>query len=862
MKSFFQCSGFIAIFFIVAVNSACAQTSFQGDWHAQTQRLWAGPEYWTNPMMHWRVDSGRLECFMGGGDRNVHLLTHELSDRSAPFEMSVKLGRLQPDGEAFGPGWAGFKVGCRGRFNDYRDAALYGQGLNCGVNHAGRLFIESFTQDNPTVGDALQAGGALTLKLSGQPAANPKEYTLTLRAIDQAGKTRGELTQTVSAKRVVGQAALCAYGGESRDNKNSAQFFPMRQNGPTNHWLMWFDQWRLAGDKVDHRPDRALGPILWTMYTQSRGVLKLSVQLTPLGDQVKDVELQIKENSAWRTIASAPVDALAANAIFRIENWDAGRTTPFRVRYPLLDASGKTTMHDYEGLIRAQPSVDQKLVLGVLNCVGPLGFPHTDIVQRMGEHNPDLMFFAGDQIYEPEAGYGAAQNQPAPYICYDYLRKWYVWGWAFRDLMRDRPVVVIPDDHDVFQGNVWAAGGRAAPRQGGRADRQCLGGYCEVPEFINTVHRTQTGHLPDPYDPTPVEQNISVYYTHLNVGGVSFAILGDRQFKSGPQSVLPADAKVWNGFIQNPDWDPLDSDVADAVLLGERQMHFLDDWTGDWSQGARLKCVLSQTTFNTIQTTPADVHTDAQNPRLYIPKPGEYLENDVMVADMDSNGWPHTQRNRAVETIRKGFAFHIAGDQHLGSFAEYGVHAHRDAGYAFCAPAVSNIWPRRWFPKHPGANRDPNEPAYTGDYVDPFGNLVTVYAVSNPVQTGKQPATLHDRATGFGVVRFDPAKQTITTEAWTRYGEQYPGWPRTVTMDQQHVDQPIGRLTVPLDPPMQNPVVQVIDQATQEVVYTRRIICREVSRVAPAVFAPGRYTVRVGDPDTDQWRTYPDLTVE
>ena len=49
------------------------------------------------------------------------------------------------------------------------------------------------------------------------------------------------------------------------------------------------------------------------------------------------------------------------------------------------------------------------------------------------------------------------------------------------------------------------------------------------------VQRCQTWHLPDPYDATPIERGIGVYYTRLRVGGIDFAILEDRKFKSGPE---------------------------------------------------------------------------------------------------------------------------------------------------------------------------------------------------------------------------------------------------------------------------------------------------------------------------------------
>jgi hypothetical protein len=106
-------------------------------------------------------------------------------------------------------------------------------------------------------------------------------------------------------------------------------------------------------------------------------------------------------------------------------------------------------------------------------------------------------------------------------------------------------------------------------------------------EWVNAVQVTQTSHLPDPYDPTPVEQGIDVYYTRWDYGGVSFAILEDRKFKSAPANVLPAEARVLNGWIQNPDFDVRDHrDLPNAELLGPRQMAFLEEWAEDWSGAA------------------------------------------------------------------------------------------------------------------------------------------------------------------------------------------------------------------------------------------------------------------------------------
>src|SRR3954447_11092572 len=94
-----------------------------------SERSWIGPQFWANPLQDWRLRDGRIECFVSGGDRNVYLLTHEVVSAPGTLELKVKLGRMEEGRGVNQPGWVGFRVGVRGRENDYRDSALYGTGL-------------------------------------------------------------------------------------------------------------------------------------------------------------------------------------------------------------------------------------------------------------------------------------------------------------------------------------------------------------------------------------------------------------------------------------------------------------------------------------------------------------------------------------------------------------------------------------------------------------------------------------------------------------------------------------------------------------------------------------------------------------
>jgi hypothetical protein len=52
---------------------------------------------------------------------------------------------------------------------------------------------------------------------------------------------------------------------------------------------------------------------------------------------------------------------------------------------------------------------------------------------------------------------------------------------------------------------------------------------------------------------------------------------------------------------------------------------------------------------------------------------------------------------------------------------------------------------------------------------------------------------------------------------------------------------------------MTDPVVQVIDEANDEIVYTLRIRGRTWR---PKVFKQGTYTIKLGEPDTGQMKTF------
>ncbi|MEX1041831.1 MAG: twin-arginine translocation pathway signal [Pirellulaceae bacterium] len=790
---------------------------FQSDFAATPDRVWLGPDYWANPMEDWVVQEGQMRCITPAGNRNVHLLTHELGESGDDFELTATVTRLdKPGANSRAGGSVGFRAGIQYQVDDYRARCLRGQGLEAGLRLDGTLFLG---QQTDQLGEV--AIENLTLRLTGQREG--ENFQLRLVAENAAGEALGEVElKNIPAARLVGNIAYV----NNHANNGKARFA--------------FHQISASGSRVHEHAERAWGPILWSMHTLSRGVMKMSAQMPPLGNEDSDeVRLEIQVDGEWKEIGREKIDNNARIATFRVPNWNDKVDTPYRLVYETKDTKEKSLRDEWTGTVRRDP-VDKTLAVAGFTGHTDTGFPNREVVRNVAVQNPDMLFFSGDQLYEQVGGYGIIR-EPADRATLNYLRKWYLFGWAFGDLMRDRVSICLPDDHDVYQGNIWGNGGN--PISHAEHD---AGGYVQPAEMVKAVMATQCAHHPDLVDPEPIQQGIPVAHTDMIYGRVSFAVIMDRMFKPGPRGTVA----TWEGrpdHVKGPDFDPKSVDKPGLELLGARQMKFLEDWTQDL-KGADMKCLLSQTIFINL----ANYHGP---------------EKMYLVADLDSNGWPQTARDDSLRVIRKGFAFHYAGDQHLPSLIHYGVDNWNDAGYAICVPSIAAGYPRSWLPDMEGVpvkNRvaGPN----TGEYVDGLGNKVTVWAIGNP-EVENRPGvinTLHDKSSGYAIVRFDKENCTMTAECYRlqidatnlKPEDQFPGWPKTIANQDNYGRKALAHLPLLKIKGIDRPVIQIYQAEDGEHVYSLRL-CEPTFQ--PKVFAEGKYHIKVGDPDTDRMQTLRDI---
>jgi hypothetical protein len=515
--------------------------------------------------------------------------------------------------------------------------------------------------------------------------------------------------------------------------------------------------------------------LLWTQYGVANKTLKLTAHtdLDPMAPVAATASLELRSGNSWTIIATEDVEPLTAMAAFRIDDWDSDTNHTYRV------VCGTTLI---EGVIRAEPVDKRVLKLMAVSCVNDNRFPYRKAVEQMIEQDPDLLFFAGDQLYQTNAGGITIQahdeKDVLPALA-NYLPKWRKFGLTFRDLLKDRPSIILTDDHDVYVADLWGAGGKrmktkrepgfdpGAPFNFGNAEERNRmlvhregGGYLH-PRWTNAVERMQMAHLPDAPQPGPWGSGILAYFTSLDYGGVSFAVLEDRKFKSPPTEALsqpvpdPHSDKPNTTLevIMDPDFDTLALDQPGLELLGQAQEDFVRQWVKSVEQNGQLAAVLHQSPLVNV---------------------GNYKP---YYGDMDSNGWPQTPRNNALRAIAPSQAVMVSGDLHYATILQQGIDDWGDGPWTYSLPAFGSSQGRIWNPDTPPQGGAIPGRDGTGNYHDRFGNKLTLDAKA-------------DGIVGYGTILFDKEARKITLAIHPMDPDtrdpidiDVPGWPKVLTID-------------------------------------------------------------------------------
>ena len=825
--------------------AAAPDGGFSDDWDSLPNQVWAGPGYWANRLQDWEVQGNRVQCIRGNRDRlTLHRPGTSIRGNGEDFSLSVRTGINT--GSSSSDSRSGFLLGA-GPSLDWRAALLVQDGLGrdfglfLGLTGGGNLVIEDYSTGAVTARatSAVTGGFAQStrLELDATYHEGPGTYTLALTAFNASETQVGAVSFEVPSDRVLGAFGLLTHRG-------------------TSSATHWYDSFSGTGSALNPEPDRHLA-IIGAMHTLSKGTLKITAQLPPLSlANSPTVALDTWNGASWSQIATAPVDNTdnlsSYTATFVVPGWNDAVDTDYRLRVN-IDGSD----YEWTGTVRRDPVEKEEISIAMTTCqrindgnAQNNGFdwspvmvwhPHPQSFAHIAKHQPDVLLAHGDQLYEPQPtnkDTSSAKNRQL-----DFLYKWNLWMLQVRELAREIPTVAIPDDHDIYQGNLWGEGGIAT-------SDESTGGYIEPADWVRMVERCHASNLPDPdpYNPVqpppPVAQGIGVYFTGMTYGRLGFAILEDRKFKTGPNG---------SGSI------PLDQ----QFLLGDRQKDFLREWNEDWA-GQDLKLVVSQSPLGNLNTHASQGYTFRLN-------------------DRDAHGWPTHRRNEAWRLWRASRMFQLAGDQHLGTIAHHGADGPRDAGLSFAAPAMANFFPRIFDPLNNSSGTTSTQSPYTGDYFfDGNGTLpdgvtpnltandphhFAILASGNSAEyyqqtTGVNPPNYHDRAPGYGITRVNRTTREVTFECWPIYadpefpqtGSQYADWPQTFRQTDNDGRVPTGYLPVIDSLWRTNPVVRVFDEASGELIHAMRV---RGSRYRPPVYDNAlSYRVEVAYGDEAVSETY------
>ncbi|MFS1438533.1 alkaline phosphatase D family protein [Shewanella sp. 10N.286.48.A6] len=740
---------------------------------SNSKRPWLGSAFWGNRLQDWQLNAGKIECIRNGRGfemRTVSILTRQLNNSIKPARIKAKVSNLTPNKAGF----CGFLLGAGSDRLDYRASALIqrASGENGGfmavINEKGELSFNDFTnKQKPLAYEKIERTNSVNIG-----AVHDREIILDCH-IDPVSKASFDVRLVAIDSKTGKELGFIVRTGVPNDELLGGVMLlsstPPKQSGA--RWA--FSDIQTGGEKLSKLDQQAIGPVMGCMHSVNKSVLKLSAQFMPVADdeyQTAKLQYQLVGSKEW---VSAPSSQMEPGYIiqYRVDNWDNTQTHNYRV--VTVSASDQVDVL-YQGQVLKDPGKTKPLSIALYSCLvatnqsldiehfktrlkqeKQLGrfspenilFPHTELVNNCDKHEPDMYVFCGDQFYEATPTQ-VWRNRPDSHL--DMLYRWYLWYWTFKDSIRDKPAILLADDHDVLQGNLWGVGGRDPVVLEGDKRTEEDGGYMQTKALVKMVYRMQHGHNPDAYDPTPIEHGIPVTYGAFVYGGVSFAMVEDRKFKSR----------------RNINIDPI---YAQGELLGHRQEQFLREWA-DMDQALPKICIAASM-WGSPQTK----------------------SNLEPLLDYDSNGYPPDGRTRAVKLIKDAGAVVICGDQHLAMVAKQGLDTFEDGPLFYAGPAGAAFW-QRWFEGLDKLDNQFKNDPNTGDFTDTFGNKMRVFAVANPKVTYddfKQQTNnswsnfLADRSLkseGYGIVKVNHHAEQFEFECWEwdtdpTQGKQFAGWP-------------------------------------------------------------------------------------
>ncbi len=816
---------FVFTIFIGIPSLFATTDSLICDWNTVSNRQWVGDDFWANRLQSWGIKEHKLYCFRPETNSTLHLLSTEIKGDEA-FSGTITLGRNTVSMRD-SVGKSGLILGLSDTALNYLARStiqhffLKENGVWLGINEKKQLFIEELTSKRSVVSETLNSDLLSQMQKNG----------IALRFACERKNDSMQVSLFLDATVLQFKVPLGIINGNITFVSNSSLYLSE----------YFFDDFSISGEGISVKKERKFGPISTCLYSFNEKVLNFSVQLMSLGLRKTDsVKIELLSDNEWLFWQMLPVDTFLGQARLRDYSWFSDGPISYRAR---LKRDSVFEGNYYEGKIAFPDATGDQLKIGVLSCNGmpfiertgmdywQIWKPYELLAKKYKKENPELVVFLGDQMYEARPVPMEWDKKLYPL---DYQYRWLMWCLQFNDITKKLPSLIIMDDHDYFQGNLWGEKGdtiskNSAPKItpgfiGDETDWLTEnGGFIQTPEFLKYAVTLQTGHLPA----TSGAENKAVpdYYTTLKFKGIGIALLEDRKYKSAPMNALP-DVPSYNGF---PFSDSVSSDSLNntyAELLGYAQESMLENWSEEWSE-EKMKIVFTQSVYSCLNSVRKG-YDPVTGKNITINDTGKIATH--LAKDMDSNGWPKYSRDEALRLVRKSGALLVGGDQHFPSVIQQGVDTWGDGPFAFTIPAVNNSYPRFWLP-------DSTDHFQGNHYTDGFGNKISMITYSNPEKNETLPLWMN-YAPGFAFVTCNKTKQSYSMDCWgfSDTLNQYQGWPVKIkTQDNIYSSSPYSTVKIKVKG-VKLPLVSVIDFESGKILYSLRCNNQRLKVPYPGTF--------------------------
>lgn len=837
-----------AYFFILALSLlslltlSCGNISnhHESRWDETPQRVWVGADYWANRLQDWRLRKGRLECIDNSKSlRTVHLLTRALNKSNKSFTLSVQTGTLSESARRT-DAWAGFLIGAGDLKDDYRMRSLihkaHGRngGLVVGINGKGEIVAIDNANQRQHIGlerkktfypEGIPPGG-VELNLLAREVGGSYKLTLWARKVRDGSTVDSAYIKGIAPERMQGNIALAAHISEHSHKKS-----------------FWFKNWKVQGGKLTKHNNRRFGPVQGVHYTLHRDTMRLTAQMPPLSrNNLHPLRLEIRKKGSnkWQQAAKTEITTPGWMAKFVVPGWQSNTAWKYRLTYPLKE---NDALLPYTGTIKKEP--EKEVVLSTIDAPeiikktidsitdftnNNLWLPHRLKVRNVLGKKPDLLAYTGSRLF---------RNKPTRLILdssglsdqlyLDYLYKWSLICWLHGPLTRNTPSLVMPEATDSLP----------------------------VP-FINMAMKTQTAHMPPPYNPQPDSRGVEPWYTRLVYGGADLAVVEDDLMQP---DTLTTGIRERNNFP--------------VVTKRDRQLRFLKNWTNSWDD-IDIKAVVTNTSSIQHITQPPAPSGSKEN---LSPAGGQEGEKPQFLLQLNKKA-SHATSNQVkgvLSQIRKSHALIIKGGSRMPYLIHHGIHDWEDAGYEFGFPS----WSQATLPhsaemviqnKNTTDSVLPDSLTLAAKFRDPHGHPLILKTLTKGndrnLSGGPQNKSLdrvnHDTSNlsgmvpGFGIVRFNTRDQKISISVWPAEGDHqntqpFSGWPVDLSVQENYIDNPRSHLPEIIAKGLgTQPVYKLYHYNQPGLIYARR--ARDTV-FRPPVIDESIFTLVVGAPEKNHMDT-------